>query len=118
MDREKFIAQLNVEEEDTDRQRIMDAVKKSIESNLRDGNARGHRNLIIAMEELSELSRELSKRLRGKGDPYRILEELADVQLAIYYVQEICGISDGELNKAINVKTRRLEESQDKRGNR
>ena len=44
------------------------------------------RNLIIVREELSELSKEISKELRGQGDKYNILEELADVPLGIYYV--------------------------------
>lgn len=118
MDRGKFISQLNEAEENTDRQWITDVVKKSIESSLKDGNMRGHRNLISVMEELSELSRELSRRLRGKGDQNGILEELADVQLGIYYVQEICGISDSDLNKAVNVKARSLEETLEKKGKR
>lgn len=61
------------------------------------------------MEELSELSKEISKELRGHGDRYNILEELADVQLGIYYVQEICGINNDDLHKAMNVKMKRLD---------
>ena len=37
------------------------------------------------------------------------LEELADVQIGIYYVQEICGITNEELQKAINVKIDNLQ---------
>ena len=88
MDREKFISQLSTTEKNIDKQWIMYVLRKSIKSNLRDGNPRGHRNLIIVMEELSELIKEISKELRGKGDKYNILEELADVQLGIYYTQE------------------------------
>lgn len=62
------------------------------------------------MEELSELSKEISKELRGKGDKTNILEELADVQLGIYYVQEICKINNEDLYKAMNVKMKRLED--------
>ncbi len=65
---------------------------------------RGYRNLIIAMEECGELIQEISKELRGKKDHLKLLQELADVQLSIYYIQEVCGISDEELNQAINVK--------------
>lgn len=79
MNREKFISQLNTIEKDIDKTWIMDVLRKSIDSNLYDGNPRGHRNLIIVIEELSELSKEISKQLRDKGDPYNILEELADV---------------------------------------
>lgn len=116
MDRDKFISQLNTAEEKTDMQWTLDLLKKSIDSNKKSGNQRGHRNLIIVMEELSELSKEISKQLRGKGDRYRILEELADVQLGIHYVQEICGISDEELHKAMNVKLQRLEETLREKG--
>ena len=62
------------------------------------------------------MSKEISKKLRGKGDQIRILEELADVQLGIYYVQEICGITDEELNRAVNVKMGRLEEALREKG--
>ena len=110
MNREKFISQLNTAEKDIDKAWIMDVLKKSIDPNLYNGNPRGHRNLIIVMEELSELIKEISKQLRGKGDTYSILEKLADVQLGIYYIQEICGISNVDLYKAINIKMRRLEE--------
>lgn len=80
----------------------------SVNSNIQDGNPRGHRNLIIVMEELSELAEEISKELRGKGDNTSILEELADVQLGIYYVQEIVGIQDESLLKAMAVKMEQL----------
>ena len=116
MDREKFISQLPIIEKNIDKQWIMNVMKQSVESNLHDGNPRGHRNLIIVMEELAELSKEISKELRGKGDRYNILEELADVQLGIYYVQEVCGVNDDYLHKAINIKVRRLEEVLDIKG--
>ena len=110
LNREVFIEQLDTTESTVDMRWIFNVLKKSVESNFYDGNPRGHRNLIIVMEELAELSKEISKELRGKGDNINILEELADVQLGIYYVQEICGITNEELNKAMNIKMRRLED--------
>ena len=109
MDKTEFNEKLMKEKPIIDNQWILDVLINSIDSNLGDGNPRGHRNLIIVMEELSELSKEISKELRGKGDNINILEELADVQLCIWYIQEICGINDINLQKAINVKTKRLE---------
>lgn len=109
MNREVFIEQFNKEDSFIDKERIFDVLNQSVDSNLHDGNPRGHRNLIIVMEELSELSKEISKELRGKGDNINILEELADVQLGIYYVQEICKINNEDLHKAMNVKMKRLE---------
>lgn len=110
LDREKFISQLPITEKNIDKQWIMNVMKQSVDSNLHDGNPRGHRNLIIVMKELAELSKEISKELRGKGDQYNILEELADVQLGIYYVQEVCGVANDDLYRAMNIKMRRLEE--------
>jgi NTP pyrophosphatase (non-canonical NTP hydrolase) len=109
LDKEKFVSELNIVNEKIDMNWILNVLKQSVDSNLSDGNPRGHRSLIIVMEELSELSKEISKELRGKGDSTNILEELADVQLGIYYVQEICRIANKDLNKAINVKMKRLE---------
>ncbi len=74
-------------------------------------NNNGTQNLVIIMEELMEAAHEVSKYLRGKADMTALIEELADAALSIRYVQQICGISDDELNKAINVKLKR----QDKR---
>lgn len=110
MNREVFIEQFNKVDSSIDKEWMLDVLNQSVDSNLSDGNPRGHRNLIIVMEELSELSKEISKELRGKGDKTNILEELADVQLGIYYVQEICKINNKDLHKAMNVKMKRLED--------
>lgn len=110
MNRKVFIEQFNKEESSIDEEWVLNVLNQSVDSNLSDGNPRGHRNLIIVMEELSELSKEISKELRGKGDKTNILEELADVQLGIYYVQEICKINNEDLHKAMNVKMKRLED--------
>ena len=108
MDKNIFVEKLAKAKPILHKEWISEVLIDSIDSNLKDGNPRGHRNLIIVMEELAELSKEISKELRGKGDAISILEELADVQLCIYYIQEICGISNDTLYKAINVKTARL----------
>ena len=76
---------------------------------MNDGNPRGHKNLIIVMEELAELSKEVSKKIRGKGDYYSLLEELADVCLSVLFVKDICNVNDAELNKAVNVKAEQME---------
>lgn len=85
MNRENFIEGLGVESSNMNKNWITNVLIESIDSNLSDGNPRGHRNLIIVME------------------------ELADVQLGIYYVQEIFSITDEHLHKAMNVKMKRLE---------
>ena len=109
MNRENFIEGLEVESSNINKNWITNVLIESIDSNLSDGNPRGHRNLIIVMEELAELSQAIAKELRDKGDNINLLEELADVQLGIYYVQEIFNITDENLYKAMNVKMKRLE---------
>lgn len=65
-------------------------------------------HVIICIEECSELQQTLTKRIRGKTeDKMHILEEMADVILAIKYLQNKLNISDEELNKAICVKAKR-----------
>ena len=110
MDRNEFISKVKAASNRLDEKALMDVIQASIESFSEENTPRGHENLIIVMEELSELTKELTKELRGKGDPWNILQELADVALCIRYVQEICGISKSMLNKAVNVKATNLGE--------
>ncbi len=74
-------------------------------------NPCGHLQMIIAMEELAELSQEISKTLRGKGGRLGLVEECADVLIGIRYIQLIENISNETLGKAVAVKLRRLEEA-------
>lgn len=114
--RELFIEKLKKETSTIDEKWLYEVLNESIDANLVDGNPRGHKNLIIVMEELAELTQEISKNLREKDNFYDVLQELADVQLGIYYVQELCNISNEDLRKAMNVKMRRLEETLKKEG--
>ena len=68
----------------------------------------GTRNLVIAMEELSELSKEISKYLRGKREYIALTEEIGDVYLALDYVKSICHVSEEDINKSMNVKIDQL----------
>lgn len=108
MDKNEFVEGLKEASEKLDKEQILKIINKSIESNLYDGNPRGHRNLIIVMEELAELAQKISKCLRDKQDLVGLVEELADVQLGIFCVQEIFKIDDDKLNQAINVKMNRV----------
>lgn len=77
----------------------------------------GYNNLIIAMEEFAECSKEISKFLRGKPDKIALIEELADVQLSMFYIRKICDISDEELERAVHIKIERLDNTiQDNNG--
>lgn len=62
-------------------------------------------NLMTTMEEAAELVEAISRRMRGRTDDnYDILQEMADVIMAIWCVAQIYGISHESIEKAINVK--------------
>lgn len=63
---------------------------------------------IVAMEELSELQKEISKELRGQGDRDGILEELADVMIVCGNIVNLQKITDAELSAATAVKLDRI----------
>ena len=69
----------------------------------------GFHNIVIVIEELSELTKELTKALRNKEDMIGILEELADVSLGIDYIKEIFDITDKELEYARSIKMNELQ---------
>lgn len=108
MDRNTFIKEFGHASPAIDKRKIKKLIKRSVDSNS-DDNPRGHHNLIIVMEELSELSKEVSKHIRERGDNVSLIEEIADVSLGLIYLQEICGITTEDIYKAMNVKTDRLE---------
>lgn len=69
----------------------------------------GFHNTVIVIEELSELTKELTKALRNKEDMTGIIEELADASLGIDYVKEIFDITDKELEYARSIKMNELQ---------
>lgn len=109
MIKEIFKKELEIASDEIDMKEFYKLLKNS-QMNM-DNSIIGGRNLIIVQEELAELSKEISKFLRGKGDYTNILEELADVQLGIYTVQIFCNISKFNLDKAMNIKMQRLEKT-------
>lgn len=111
MNKNEFIKKFNNVKNIISKKEIKTIILKSIEANSNDGNPRGHKNLIIVMEELSELSQAVSKELRGKGDRVNLLEEYADVVLCLQYIKEIAGFTDKQIDKAITVKANRLNET-------
>ena len=70
-------------------------------------NKNGTLNLVITMEELGELQQQVSKFIRGKDNHYELLEEVADAYFVLGYIRDICGLSDEEVTKAINIKLNR-----------
>jgi NTP pyrophosphatase (non-canonical NTP hydrolase) len=113
MDREKFKEEMksNIE---YDEDYIKSEIKRSIElcsHGASEKHPEGYYNLIIVMEELAELSQEVAKCIRNKGDYFGLLEELADVQLGQEYIKQIIKVSDKDLKKAEMIKIKRLEKA-------
>ena len=72
---------------------------------------KGHKHqTIVAIEELSELQKELCKAMRGRDNHKEILEETADATICLLQIREMYNIREDELQKEINEKLRRLEE--------
>lgn len=52
--------------------------------------------VIVAIEELSELQKELTKWLRGRGKHENMMEEMADVSIMLNQLELIFGAPTGE----------------------
>ena len=110
MNKEEFIKALNDQSEQhitpSDWETIMDTSLK------RDGDTK---KLQIAQEELAELIQAISKYMRDTPDSSMlVLEELADVEIVLSYVRQICGFDLEDLVKAINIKLERENKRLDK----
>lgn len=71
-------------------------------------HAEGERNLFIVLEELAELQEVIIGYLSGEDDHEHIIEEFADVMLALEYVKSICNIDEESIKTAMDVKIDRL----------
>lgn len=114
MDRMELKKQMESLKIDDGKKSFIDS-KKEIVNNMIDASAeieqiRGLRNLIIAMEELSELQQAISKILRGKGDKLNVMEELVDVEVIMETVKNTMGITEQELDKMRYIKLKRLKD--------
>lgn len=67
----------------------------------------GHRQLIIALEELSELQKELCKHLRSNGKRENIIEELADVYIMAEQIGMYFGATTDEIQRVVDYKIKR-----------
>lgn len=63
---------------------------------------------IVAIEEMVELSKEISKDLRGIGSHENIVEEMADVSVMFKQLKKMYNVTDAELEKEIEYKLARL----------
>lgn len=65
--------------------------------------------LDVAIEEMAELTKEIVKHKRGKGDINRTAEELADVYIMLKQLIIIFDIPHDSINKMVDKKIERLE---------
>lgn len=65
--------------------------------------------LIVAVEEMSELTKEICKFNRGKADISAIAEEIADVSIMLEQLKIIFGCAD-KVEEYIDYKIKRLSE--------
>lgn len=64
--------------------------------------------LVVAVEELSELTKEITKCLRKKGNIDHLAEEVADVEIMVEQVKLIFNVQD-KVEVARQIKLQRLE---------
>lgn len=63
---------------------------------------------VVCMEECSELIKECSKMLRGKGNKNHLIEEMADVYICLEMLEKMYRISAIDIDAVIVDKIERL----------
>ena len=74
----------------------------------------GDLQITVAIEELSELTKELCKKQRGKDNVNLILEEIADVFIMLEQLKLLFNISDDDIEHMVNYKIKRTLERMNK----
>lgn len=64
--------------------------------------------LIMAIEEMSELTKEITKWFRGKRNREEMAGEMADVIIMMEQLKLTFSITDDEINSIVEAKTERL----------
>jgi NTP pyrophosphatase (non-canonical NTP hydrolase) len=72
---------------------------------------------VVAIEEMSELQKELSKFIRGKGNRDNLIEEVADVLVMITQIQLMYALPDNEVERIMRLKLNRLKERMEQNAN-
>lgn len=85
---------------------VLDDEMKTIDNAIRCYGIRSQ--AVVAIEELSELQKELCKWLRGNADFNHIAEEIADVEIMVTQIKRAFGLNE-QVNKQRIYKLRRLE---------
>ena len=64
----------------------------------------------VCMEELAELTQQISKPLRGKGDKAHLVEEIADVYICLDMLRKMYGVDSELLATLISYKLDRTKD--------
>lgn len=122
MDREKFVEELHKMDPDYNpgyvkRPTEIDDVVQACIDHAKNNYMQDNKmyQLVVVIEEMAELTQELTKMLRGRDNRTGVVEELADVQLCVWVTMKMLGITDKELNQAIQVKSDRQKNKKCKR---
>ena len=70
----------------------------------------GEKQLIIGIEEFSEITKAITKAMRGNFDIENITEEIADVYIILEQLKIYFNIDENEVNKIIDFKINRTKE--------
>jgi hypothetical protein len=81
----------------------MTTLEKAIETYGKD------MQLNVAIEEFSELIKEICKNKRGADNREAIIEEMADCYIMLMQLEIIFGVKDDEINGVTDAKLERLE---------
>lgn len=60
--------------------------------------------LVVCMEELSELSQAISKEIRGRGGRNNLVEEMADVIICLEILKQIFAVTNVEIEEWVKFK--------------
>lgn len=63
----------------------------------------------VAIEEMAELTKEICKEFRGKGNREHIIEEIADVDIMLQQLMIMYDITTEEMLNAVGIKIARLD---------
>lgn len=72
---------------------------------------------VVAIEEMSELQKELTKYIRGMGNRENLKEEVADVLIMITQIQLMYALPDDEVERIMRLKLNRLKERMEQNAN-
>ena len=75
-----------------------------------------HSQLMMAIEEMSELTKEICKYERFKGNEAKLIDEIADVKIMVEQLEYILGVNkevDARINYKLDRQMRRIEQERE-----